>query len=117
MEQKLLIPADDFTIEIFEYAIKRYSGFGKDLYKLIKQEIPIVFEKLVFYKRISIQQEDSYAIYTDKEKSFAIQLDPLCEVIVLWNENIHTEIGTWSEDVYEEAIGFIESEFLRGGNK
>jgi hypothetical protein len=80
----------------------------------MEEQIPEVFLNLSFYQQTTYQSDDSYALYDDKnnpEKSFVIQLDPLCEVIVIWNQNIHTEIGAWSGDPEFESIKLIQDEF------
>lgn len=110
----ILTSKHGFQEETLDKVQERYSGFGGNLYQLMEEKIPEVFFKLAFYQETKYQEEDSYAVYDDRvnpEKTFAIQLDPLCEVIVLWNQKIHTEIGTWSEDPELESIKFIQEEF------
>ena len=77
---------EGFEQEDFENTAKRYEGFGKDLYEIIKEELPDIYERLKFYRNTKIQIEDSYAEFLNIINGFAIQLDPLCEVIVLWND-------------------------------
>ncbi|GEN77371.1 hypothetical protein [Chryseobacterium hagamense] len=84
---------EEFIPENPEEADRRYSGFGKDLYRKIQQKFPDVFRNLHYYQRIGIRIEDSYAVYCNHENSFCIQLDPLCEKIILWNEETQIEIG------------------------
>lgn len=110
----ILTSKEGFQQETLDQVQERYSGFGGNLYQLMEEQIPEIFLKLSFYQQTTYQSEDSYAVYKDSdnpEKSFAIQLDPLCEVIVIWNQNIHTEIGAWSEDPELESIKFIQEEF------
>jgi len=114
MTGDLLTPPDEFQEETLDNVLVRYSGFGKDLYRLLQEKLPQVFSNLRFYQGTTHQSEDSYAVYLDPDnprESFAIQLDPLCEVIVIWNQKIHTEIGTWSSDPELESIVFIQEEF------
>lgn len=99
------------TETLVEFNI-RYCGFGKNIYDAISELLPDIFSKLCLYKNIVSQTEDSYAVYNDGNKSFGIQLDPLCEVVVLWDESVHMEIGYWSNDVYSESIEFIKSHFI-----
>ena len=113
MMGNILTSKDGFQEETLDKVQERYSGFGGNLYQLMEEQIPEIFLKLSFYQQTTYQSEDSYAVYEDRdnpEKSFAIQLDPLCEVIVIWNQNIHTEIGSWSEDPEFESIKFIQEE-------
>ncbi|MDP8033588.1 hypothetical protein QJU43_04635 [Pasteurella atlantica] len=101
-----------FVSETFDEFEKRYVGFGKELYLNIKEKFPDIFNHLVFYKSINYQLEDSYAEYKNDKFSFSIQLDPLCEVIVLSNSTKQIEIGYWSKNELVEAINFIQSELL-----
>jgi hypothetical protein len=112
MKPILLNPPEDFLEETYADFENRYSGFGKDIYLKIKEILPEVFYKLTFYQRQTFQTEDSYAEYNVDIISFVIQLDPLCEVIVLWNGQKQTEIGTWSASEYDEAVNFIKSDLL-----
>lgn len=113
MEINLLKPREDFAIETYNEFEKRYLGFGKEIYTNIKKSLPNIFNNLVFYRRINFQEEDSYAEYKNDQFSFCIQLDPLCEVIVLWNDTKQIEIGYWAKNEYEDAINFIKSELLK----
>lgn len=113
MEVTLLEPREDFIIETFDDFEKRYSGFGKEIYATIKVNLPAVFNNLVFYKHISSRLEDSYAEYQSDLFPFCIQLDPLCEVIVLWNNTKQIEIGCRAIHKYTDAINFIQSELLK----
>ena len=113
MEINLLQPQEDFVIETFNEFEKRYLGFGKEIYSNIKKELPEIFNNLVYYRRVSFQLEDSYAEFKNEQFPFCIQLDPVCEVIVLRNDTKHTEIGCWSENKYVDAINFIKSELLK----
>lgn len=105
---------EEYIEETFEEVTLRYDRYAKDLYKIIKEELPFVFDNLKFYKGKTYQLEDSYATYDDKKIKFRIQLDPDCEVICLSNGKIRTEIGNWDEnyDYYAGAIEFIKTEFL-----
>ena len=113
METKLLRPQVTYHVETLEEFEERYSGFGKETYDNIKKYIPEIFDSLVFYKCIDCQLEDSYAEYKNDQFPFCIQLDPLIEVIVLWNKSKHIEIGYWSKNEYLDTINFIKSEFLQ----
>jgi len=113
MGKRLFHTQYEFIKETFDEFEKRYSGFGKDIYIRIREQFPQVFEKLEFYQGVTFQPEDSFAQYNDEHHQFVIQLDPLCEVICLWNNYTQVEIGTWSKDEYAEAISLIQTEFLK----
>jgi hypothetical protein len=110
---KLLTPQEFFLSESYFEFQNRYEGFGKELYSQLKAEIPEIFNEISFYQQRNIQTEDSYAEYISSNHSFVIQLDPLIEVIVLWNAQKSIEIGTWSTNECKEAIDFIKSELLK----
>ena len=113
MTTDTIIPKTDYKEENYLEVKNRYNGFGEEFYSSIKQNLPEVFKHLKYYQNIKIQKEDSFAEYNYENICFAIQLDPLCEVIVLFNNsNISIEIGTWSEDEYKEGIDFIKNEIL-----
>ncbi|ALW86093.1 hypothetical protein AUC43_13925 [Hymenobacter sedentarius] len=90
-------------------AMQHYSGFGKDIFKHLEQHIPGVILAFRFFCSTASQKVDLYAVYEKEDLSFAIQLDPDCEVICFWNlQGLHHEIGTWALEPYAEAIQFIE---------
>lgn len=95
--------------ETFESSGIRYTGFGFKIFEDIKESLPFVFENLKFYQPIEYQQEDLIAIYKNSEIEFGIQLDPLIEVIVLWNDKQHIEIGFFSENFSIESLDIIKS--------
>lgn len=112
----LLTPKEEYLPENYAAASSRYTGFGDTLFAALQEQLPEVFRQLQFYRRSPMQTEDSYAEYNDNGLTFVIQLDPLCEVIVLWNHEVHTEIGSWSADPVAEAITFIRITFLQFQN-
>lgn len=92
----------------------RYSGFGENLFSKVETRFPGAISKIRFFRPQIHQTDDVWACYTDGSLVFAIQLDPSCERITLWNEkpDSHMEIGTWSDDVYEEALKEMEEYYL-----
>jgi hypothetical protein len=112
IKHELLPLNDDFVTEKYCDMLTRYSGFGCEIFSVLQERLPEIFAKLEFFRATKYQTGDVYAIYDDGAKAFSIQLDPDIEVIVLWNEQIQTEIGEWSKDVYGDAISFIHDELL-----
>jgi hypothetical protein len=105
----------------------RYSGFGKDIYTIIQNELPSISKNIKLYRATKSTEkctsdhrylnhpylEDSYGIYENGEKSFKIQLDPLSEVLIVsYFHVLFLETGPWSEDYYGEAITYIKDNFL-----
>ena len=105
----------DFKEETFTEAIDRYSGFGEKMFFELDSHFPGMLSKFRFFQPQQYQQEDIWAIYQDNTFQFAVQLEPSCEVIILWNDNPKDsiEIGTWWDDEYEAAIAFIEEVFFK----
>lgn len=112
----------EYIEESFNEVLKRYTRFGKELYRIIEKELPSVFNKLKFYRATKstekyvygAQLEDSYAIYDDGKIIFSIQLEPESEIICLNNWETQIEIGDWEQnDYYKQAIDFIKIEFLK----
>lgn len=103
---------EGFIEENIEDFTNRYQGFGKEVYKYIKQELPNIYSRLKYYRNTITQTEDSYAEFIDNINNLAIQLDPVSEVIVIWDETKHIEIGTWSNNQYKETINYIKNILL-----
>lgn len=110
----------EYEEETFSEFLIRYKGFGKEIYLELKNQLPEIYQHLKFYKATKSsnkcvgnypQTEDSYAVYSNGKNSFQIQLDPLCEVIIVWNYEISFETGYWSENEYLETINFIKENF------
>lgn len=113
MSHTLLRKDISFAEESYISFKKRYDGFGKDLYDLVRTRHPDVFLAFVFYRSLNDSQPlDSYAVYSNGSKSFAIQLNYIGEIIGLWNYEVAFEIGTWAENEYDLAIKAIEENFL-----
>ena len=109
MKTDLLTSNEDYIEETFDDVSRRYSGYGKEIYRRLRDEMPKVFNNLTYYQCLTSQTQDSYAIYSHNDKSFAIQLEPIGEVIVLWNNEKQIEIGFWSKDEYRDTINFIKT--------
>ena len=88
----------------------RYSGFGRELYKRMATALPDCHAALRYFRADCWQTDDSFAVCSIAHP-FAVQLDPDCEVICLWDERIHVEIGTWSAEPYKESSEFIRRHF------
>lgn len=100
-----------FMEETYAEFLARYTGFGSDFYSRLKQQVPEVFEQLVFYKVQSVP-EDSFALYDKAEKSFAIQVESVYECICIWNPSEQFEFGYWCEDAVGEAITYLKEHFI-----
>lgn len=116
MNTKLLPKDGKFQLETFTEMSKRYTGFGNNLFTKLLSDEPQIKEQIKFYKRIDSQLEDSYALVSNPNMAIAIQLDPLCEVIIIWNNNVHIEKGHWTENLIQETINSIKS-LLKGVNR
>ena len=88
----------------------RYTGFACGFYDYLALYMPERFQHLRLFRSETRQTEDSYAV-CEAAHPFAIQLDPLCAVICLWDDDTHTEIGTWWPDPFAKAAEFIRQHF------
>ena len=97
------------TSEIMKYLLKCLENllFGIALFKLIEDCHEEVCDRLAFYRATTHQNNDVYAVCSNKNNSCAIQLDPDTEVICLWNKTVRTEITSWSENPEHEALEFL----------
>lgn len=114
-QQHPLLPEEmDFKEETLSESMVRYSGFGRDLFFELESHFPGMISKIRFFQPQASQQEDIWAYYENGPLQFAMQLEPSCEVIVLWNDGPDNsiEIGTWWDNEYEAAIAFIEEVFF-----
>lgn len=105
-------PGFNFVEESYKDFLVRYSGFGDDFYHLLEEQLPDVFQHLRFFKSTNHQPEDSFALYQNKDGLFCIQLDPLCEVVILWNNEKHVEFSSLWNDQYLGALKFIKEDLL-----
>lgn len=94
----------------------RYTGFGLDFIAALKSSLPSAFDALSFYRAAKHQHSDVYAVCRWTQTTFAIQLDPDCEVICLWDGSTHIEIGTWESSPSSAAIDFIRDNFANGAS-
>ncbi|AUD03536.1 hypothetical protein [Spirosoma pollinicola] len=104
---ELLFLNEQYVKENYDDFMSRYSGFGEDLYSLLSEQLPEVFRKLTFYKGIVYQTEDSYAVFIG-EPAFGIQLDPLIEVVVIWDHSRHAEFSSWLNDGHSAVLEYIQ---------
>ncbi|KGO85436.1 hypothetical protein Q765_16345 [Flavobacterium rivuli WB 3.3-2 = DSM 21788] len=111
---------DEHVEETFTEFTNRYDGFGKDFYLMIKDSLPLVFEKLKFYKATVrtgkcvgvANTKDSFAIFEGNVNKFVIQLSYygvicLCDI----DTNFIYETGDWSDNAYKEALEFVSTHF------
>jgi hypothetical protein len=103
-----LLPAGfGFEEETFAEVSTRYAGFGRGVFAALEATSPAAFAALRFYRATIYQQGDVYAVCRWGDGEVAIQLDPDCEVICVWDHNTHTEIGAWALNPEAEAVAFI----------
>lgn len=121
MHLDLFPDGQEYEKETYEEFLIRYCGFGKEIYNHLKSHLPYIYNRIVLYKAVRSTGthvgdypylEDSYAYFDDGNFQFEIQLDPLTEVICLCNFKTQIEIGHWSDNEYEDALAFIEQNFL-----
>ena len=87
---------------------ERYSGIGMNLYSYIQSCKPQIFQRLSFYKKKIEHIPDSFAYYDGESTSFAIQMDPDCDVIIIWNSFERKEFGSWDNDINAKVVAWID---------
>jgi len=113
MKPESLLPENyDFRQETYDAVCSRYAGFGRNLFATLREAMPSAFNSLLFYRASVHQESDVYAVCHWAQTNFAIQLDPYCEVIVLWDHSTQIEIGTWESDPSLTAMEFIRRNFM-----
>lgn len=108
MIEKLLksyFPLQEESLSEFH---ERYTGYGNGLYDYLAKHQPEIYDKITLYRSLGNQQMDSLAYYENGVHSFVVQLEPEGEVIVLWNEEIQTEYGTWEPLDYRNIVEYIQ---------
>jgi hypothetical protein len=96
-----------FEEETFAQVSTRYAGFGRGVFTALEAASPAAFAALRFYRATIYQQGDVYAVCRWGDGEVAIQLDPDCEVICVWDRGAHVEIGAWAKDPEAAAVAFI----------
>lgn len=97
--------------ESYMEAKLRYSGFGYEIFEFFKSELSLNLNNFQFYQPIN-QPEDLIAYYKLDNIEFAVQLDPLCEVICIWNNSISVEVNFFVKDYYAKVIEIIKTKIL-----
>ena len=89
-------PLEAETIDEFS---QRYEGYGKGLYAYLERNDRALYDQLQLFraKAGNHQPADSYAILTVADTEIAIQLDPECAMIIVWDEDVQVEFGEWEE--------------------
>jgi transposase len=105
-----------FEEETFEEFMRRYDGDYKEFYTLVKTSLPLIFKHLHFYRLVNPEEgkpkfspnDDSFALFDNGKKSFALLLD-YYGVICIWNgTNINWETGYWADDAVQDVINIIK---------
>jgi hypothetical protein len=107
-----------FENENYEDFTLRYDGFGKEIYSIIKSDLPNIFKHLRFYRLVHPQHneghskfdpdDDSFALFDNGKKTFVILLD-YYGVICIWNKSdINWETGLWSVDPIQDIINITK---------
>lgn len=111
----LLSPRIDLVPEAGADALRRYTGFGRELFDCLFAEMPNLAGKFRFFRDPGTN--DIWSICEDGSSAFGVQLDHDIEVICLWNSSGFDEIGTWFDDPISQAIERIRTEYLKSEEK
>jgi len=109
---EILTPKELYVKEDFSQFNFRYSGSCKNFYRKLNSELPEIFSKLIFYRNFT--HDDSFAEFLTNELSFVVQLDPDCQVIVLFNNETTVEFSVYDnkdDETENLALDFIKKTF------
>jgi len=106
VDPRLLQPSICFEVESVNQVLGRYQWFGKELIKEIIAHECSLARELVFLKYPG--SKDIWAFCNNRSISLGFQIDPDCEVIIVWrNEKDFIEYGVWSSNPVKEAMATI----------
>lgn len=101
-----------YVEEEYNQFLDRYAGFGKDVVlALIGTKIAKTSD-FKFYKSSGKQECDAFFVFVSKNCEFVLQLDPECEVVVVWDEIERVEFTSWSDDVVQEVMLYLKNKGL-----
>jgi len=90
-------------IERFDQFNARYFGFGKGLFVELHNRLESHNLNIKFYHG-SVAVEDAFVLLYKNGTEIAIQLDPLIEKIILWDQETRIELGDWYDNHVELAL-------------
>lgn len=99
-------PAPTWCQEEYAEFEARYEGFGYLFFATLNEAHPHIFDAMRFYRNTRWQTQDAFAVCVTPDP-FAVQLDPDCEVICLWNTHEWVEIGAWSATYERDAMEWV----------
>ena len=78
---------------------------------MLFMRFPALLNDAVFM-RYTQQPEDVWVLIDREHAGFGIQIDPVLDVIVVWNERGQQEFGSWHTDLVDAAITAIAAQHL-----
>lgn len=107
---KLLNSSMNLVEESAAEASQRYTGFGQEFFSELFKILPKIRDSFTFYRNTD-GTDDVWAIYHKGSVEFGVQLDPDIEVICVWDDSWHEEIGCWISQPVKYTINLITDRF------
>ena len=105
-------PPDSWSVESELDALSRIPAFGQRFFTAAFREFPTLAAVTHFIRRAE-QPEDVYAIL-DYPRGVGIQIDPLTDLIILWDHAGQVEFGDWHGDPVPAALDHLR-QLVTGG--
>ena len=84
--------------------------FAKDFYPRLLTQAP-VFASVNRFFVWSEQPDTTWILFDHKPHAFGVQIDPSCEVLVVFDHTFNAEYGTWHADPVAVALEVISARY------
>lgn len=103
---------DDWSIIDPSDGLPADGDFGYDFFtKLLSKHMDLRDDMVCF--RYAAQPEDTWVIFDRQQSPFGVQLDPALDYIIIFDSQIHNEVGPWFDDPTQNALDFIQNQFIQ----
>jgi hypothetical protein len=105
--------SEDWLEESFDSVLLRSTEMGQTLFEQLWKHFPQLKEEIVFLQW-SMQPDDVYAVRDVMDGGFVVQIDPLIELVIVWNEESVREFGAWTpnDNPVADALKYL-SEIIK----
>ena len=84
----------------------RYDGFGNAVFTELFNLQPQLRQSFSYYRNTD-GTDAVWAIFSNEKFEYGVQLDPDTEVICVWDDSWHEEIGSWIPDPVSYTVKLI----------
>jgi hypothetical protein len=111
LDPRLWEHGDQFTRETWADLAKRIDPEARAFLDQLFGRHPELRKDVILFF-FAAQPEDVWMIFDHTPQRFGVQIDPVGQIIVLFDTAFHQEIGSWSPDTTAEAIAILEQRYL-----